>query len=360
MKTANKGSRLEGDISYVPITPTVGDLNPGIGVGTYKKSKHLNSQLLEYTYAKGKKGQGKIFDELEESTQESLKAEKVDTKTLAIGLDVTASERKLIDTLCLLLHEKSQTAKAEEAGYYYGNSLTPHTTNYMAKQAEPSPTLMLSIYEITKHYKAQEHIGGKDQENVLEILRGLADRKFLIKYERKIFGKQSSRKPGQPAYKVEKIELHSSIIWLPEVTEELYTEDHELISSRKEVRVVLSPLFRDQIDSYFIAVPKNITERTVLAYGSHNVSEAALRLRDYLMDEHSQRKTEPTKISQEKLLYRIAEKAMKANRKKRALEMLDKAIDTVTKLGLLKDHQLEPSPKSGDLIYYFHLNKDFS
>jgi hypothetical protein len=127
---------------------------------------------------------------------------------------------------------------------------------------------------------------------------------------------------------------------------------------RTETIVVLNPIFRRQIDSKFILYPNDITKRTIIAYGSHNVSEVTLRLRDYLMRELSSKHYKP-EINLHKLYYVLAEKWMRESRKKKVKEYTEKAIVVVIELGRLESYDIVSAKTTGEPKVVFKLNKDF-
>jgi len=349
----DKSPELEQGVGYVPLVTPAAPAK----VGTHKVASNLSRQLTAYEYPGDK--QGSIFDELQPKTREEILKGQA-AETIAVGLgDCSSAERKLIDALCMLLGQKSQTKEPGADGYYLGN--IPKNDRRMVAYGSlgqiEAPSLVVSLYEITKLYSQGEGIGGKDQSNVLDVLRGLAEKKFLIRYTR------TTRIPGakgnQPAKVENTIEQFGPIIHLITEEQRTYTEDDQLLETTgKQLKVVLSPLFRDQIDSQFVLRPNDIIQRTALAYGSQHIPEATLRLRDWLLHQIGHKNSEVA-ITQKKALYRVAEKSMRQHKRKRAQEQLDTALETAKKLGLLLSWELTPSEASSEMIYRLFLNLDF-
>lgn len=350
--TAGNIGRETGLGSFRPVSPSTA---PGGSGGSYRKSKHLNSELLKYDYPKDK-GPGDIFSSLSSATQQKLRENNVEVTTLVEGFRVSPSERKLIDCFCKLLEVTSQTKDEEAPGFYLGNSHTGETVAYYQGETtgSPAPGLSLSLYEIAKEYKASGPPSGKDESNVLEIIEGLANKRFLINHTEKYW----EGKKGKSASRERQVEGYTQILWTAKVTDTERDPEGNVLSSRQEVKVILSPIFRAQISSYFILVPNDINRRTQIAYGSHNISGATLKLRDYFLEELSN-KREEVKISLEKLLWRLGDDMMKQGRKKLVREHTQKAIDTMVALGLLMSWELKPSDATGELIYHFLLNREF-
>jgi len=129
------------------------------------------------------------------------------------------------------------------------------------------------------------------------------------------------------------------------------------LSKKEETIILLNPIFRRQIDSKFILYPTDITRRTIIAYGSHNLSETALRLRDYLMRELSSKHYEPV-INLDRLYWMLNEKWMRESRKKKVKEFTERAIETCKALGLLLRHEIKPGA-TGEPKVVFYINKDW-
>jgi hypothetical protein len=103
--------------------------------------------------------------------------------------------------------------------------------------------------------------------------------------------------------------------------------------------------------------PTDINRRTIIAYGSHDVSEITLRLRDYLMKELSYKHYEP-EMNMERLYYMLSEKWMKEGRKKKVREYTEKAVDTCKALGLLISYEITTGASGQDKVV-FHINRDW-
>ena len=312
--------------------------------GKFKRSGHLTDQILKYNYPKS--GQYSIWDSLQDSTQKDIQVKGVERTEVVEGIKLSPSETKIIDCLCKLLHEGSQTLEPTKEGYYAGN-LTPELVEY-GEEKTPAPKLAFTLYELTKEYKGGEAISGKDVENVKQILTELNSRQFLIRYTETIKGKKGEWiKKEYEAFRrlldVDKATLSSGI------------GDIEHYKKTETV-ILLNPIFRRQIDSKFILYPNDINQRTIIAYGSHNISDIAMRLRDYLMRELSSKHYQP-EIGQDKLYYLLAEKWMREGRKKKVKDYTEKALEVVTNLGLLESYKTERAKTTGEPKVVFSLNK---
>ena len=314
--------------------------------GKFKRSGHLTDQILKYTYPKDK--QLSIWDVLEDDTKKEIEVTGVETTEVVEGIKLTPSETKVVDSLCKLLHENSQTFEPKKEGYYSGN-LEPETVEH-GKGKAIAPKLAFTLYELTREYKGGEAISGKDVDNVKQILTELNSKQFLIRYTETTKGLKGE-------WIKKEYETFRRLINVDKATLSYGVGDIEHYKKTETV-VLLNPIFRRQINSKFILYPNDINKRTIIAYGSHNVSDIAFRLRDYLMRELSSKRYNP-EINLERLYYQLAEKWMRESRKKKVKEYTEKALEVVINLGLLESYKIKRAKTTGEPKVVFKLNKDF-
>ena len=313
--------------------------------GKFKRSAHLTDQILKYNYPKDR--QPSLFDNLQTETLKDLEVAGVERAEIVEGIKLSPSETKIIDCLCKLLHETSQNLDAKKNNYYTGN-LPSEITEYGLERTQ-APKLAFTLYELTQEYKGEDTISGKDLENVRTVLTELDNRKFLIKYTETTKGKAG-------AWIKKEYEAYRKLIFVDKATLSYGVGDIESYK-KTETIVLLNPIFRRQIDSKFILYPNDIQKRTAIAYGNDKVSSIALKLRDYLMREHSSKRYTP-EIGLDKLYYVLAEQWMKESRKKKVKEYTDKAIETIKALGLLISYEIKPGA-TGEPKVVFNLNKEW-
>lgn len=313
--------------------------------GKFKRSGHLTDQMLKYNYPKDK--QPSLFDILQTETLKDLEVAGVERAEIVEGIKLSPSETKIIDSLCKLLHEKSQTLDAKKNNYYTGN--LPFEITEYGLESTQAPKLAFTLYELTQEYKGEDTISGKDLENVRTVLTKLDNRKFLIKYTETTKGKAG-------AWIKKEYEAYRKLIFVDKATLSYGVGDIESYK-KTETIVLLNPIFRRQIDSKFILYPNDIQKRTAIAYGNDKVSSIALNLRDYLIREHGSKRYTP-EIGLDRLYYILAEQWMKESRKKKVKEFTDKAIETVKALGLLIDYEIKPGA-TGEQKIVFTLNKEW-
>lgn len=354
MSKRDKNKTLETAIQPLPGLGGGSVFNPlpkqegGVEVekkGKFRRSGHLTDQMLKYNYPKDR--QPSLFDNLQSETLKDIEVAGVERTQVVEGIKLSPSEIKIIDCLCKLLHENSQNLEPKKEGYYTGN-LNPELVEY-GDDKTSAPKLAFTLYELTKEYKGGETIGGKDVENVKQILTELNSKQFLIRYTETTKGKKGE-------WIKKEYEAFRRLIDVDRATLSYGVGDIEQYKKTETV-ILLNPIFRRQIDSKFILYPNDINKRTIIAYGSHNVSDIALRLRDYLLRLHSSPKMN-REITLDRLYYLVAEKWMRESRKKKVKEYTEKALETVKAMGLLLSYEIKTA-STGEPKVVFTLNKDW-
>ena len=316
--------------------------------GKYKRSGHLTDQILKYTLpAIKEKKQLSIWDILGEGTKTDLEGANIERSEVVEGIKLSGTETKLIDSLSKLLHDKSENLDNKAPNYYTGTEEI-QIVNY-SNEKTPLPRIAVTLYELTQIYKGDKSISGKDVENVKAVLTDLNERKFLIKYT-------ETTKDKKGNYIKKEVEGYRNLIEVDKATLTLGTGDVETYK-KTETIITLNPIFRRQIDTKFILYPNDINKRTAIAYGGASVSGASLKLRDYLMREHSSKRYTP-EISLYNLSYLLAENLMKGSRKSDAEKAINKALITCKNLGILESYTITEN-KIGEPKYIFKLKKDW-
>lgn len=322
------------------------DSNIYFKTGKFKRSGHLTDQMLKYDYPNDSKTKLSLFDDLKDSTKKEIG--EVERKEIVEGIKLSPSQTKVIDCLCKLLHESSQTFEPTKEDYYLGNKGFEEVD--FSGDRTPAPKLAFTLYELTKEYKGGESINGKDLQNVNQILTELDNKKFLLKYV-----ETTQTKGGGRMEKT--IEAFNKLISIFKGSQKEFNKEGIEFNKREDIIIMLNPIFRRQIDCKFILYPNDINKRTIIAYGNHNVSDITLRLRDYLMRELSS-KHYKAEIYLDKLYYLLAEKWMKESRKTKIKDYTLKALETVITLGILKSYEIKIGA-TGEAKIIFTLNKDW-
>ncbi len=310
--------------------------------GKFRRSGHLTDQMLKYDYPENRTAQPSLFEMLEPATKEKIIASGANvelTNRKGEGIKLTKGEYKLILSLSKILHEKSQTKDSSKNDYYGGNKgaeLIPIKTKENESVELKSPKIAVTLYELAKEFHGGKVTGGSGVKEVARMLYELAenpDKKALIKYTR--IADLGSGKTREYF-----IETFDSLIKLAEGGYKDFLNG-ELIDERREIVVNLHPIFIDQIANKYVELPLDITKRMIEAYGSHSVSEIAIKLIEYLARAHSGRpKDYKTEIYQEKLYWTIAAEYMKQGRRSLLEKYFLKGIDTAKGIGLLKSYKI--------------------
>jgi hypothetical protein len=338
------------------VSPQPGETEAVKKVPSFKRPGLLSDQMLKYQYPKS--NQLTLWAETLTDIEELKNREDViynSTETIE-GIKLSATETKVIDCLCKLLHNSSQTFDPKKEGYYTGNMgaveveyTLKDTNGKLVNKTATSPKIACSLYKLTREYIGGDEPGGNDIKNVEATLKELEKKRFLIRYC------EQYKTPKGEWIKME-YEAVRTLLNLDKATLSRGVGDIEEYK-KTEVIIQLNPIFRRQIDSKFILYPSDIIKRTQEAYGSHNISSPAIILRDYLMREHSSKHYTP-EIKLESLYYLLAGKWMREHRKKLVKEFTEKAIETVKALGLLISYEIKPS-YSGEPKIVFKLNKEW-
>jgi hypothetical protein len=315
---------------------------------SFKRSGHLTDQILSYNYPPDKTPD--LFSILRPETIAKIEITKTERSEVVEGIRLTPAEHKIIDCLSKLLHEKSQVYEPNESNYYTGNQ-EPDLATY-GGGATPAPKIAVTLYDLTKEYiEDDKKVSGKHIENVATILYNLSQKDFLLRYK-----EESYKKGGGKT--VKELEVFEKIINLPTFRVSDYNKEGIELSKTEETLIILHPIFRRQIDTNFILYPNDITQRIAIAYGSNKVSQATLKLRDYLMSS-KKNKTYKPQINLDRLYYKLAEKYMKESRKKKVKGDVDKAIETMIKLGLLESYEIVAAKTTGEPKVMFTINNQF-
>ena len=346
---------------------------------SYKMSAHLLGQTIKIPKPKDPT-LFDFLDNLPEGQQQSVietyggnyeeyqinGTKPVEIQSIAEGVNVKATERKLIDALCLLLHTSSNNTNEERGDYYTGNQ-EPELVKYpvlIGKQK--APRLSFTLYEIAKAYHGKDAIGGFDLDNTRKTLEDLSAKSFLIRYERKTYptaedAKNKRNKKGQQLqYIKEIVETYEPLVRVIRSSLEEYYEGEATPERTTEILVQLSPIFRDQINSYFIRIPQDLARRTHIAHGNKPPSKEALRLRDYCLA-HIAKKKYTFELNLETLCELCANDTKPGQRQRwyRIRERVDEALRTCTRLGLITD-VANGTNATGGAKFIFTLAKDWA
>lgn len=324
---------------------------------TIKRPRHLVNQRLKYYYPEDKKNQMEIFNSLSERVKESILQSAGEGLSLGVmdeGIRLSPGEEKAIDAISTLLAQKSKDiSNPLSEDFYIGNAgigsvvLGVDAISREEVKAK-APRLEFTPYEWAIALGGGSISGGKDIDDALKVLRGLAQKVSLRTYKVVIPEGDGSRREIEA-------ETYAPLMKFIKFKEAKYTNGDIETSKRETIIIELDPLFRLQIDNYFVEHKADLIERTCQAYGSAKVSGATYRLRDYLLREKSEKRFNPD-IYLDRLNWMLCEGYMKSRNAHKVKHEVDKAIQAMKNLELLLDYEVVPGA-TGELKAVFHINK---
>lgn len=311
---------------------------------TFRRGGHLEDQTLKVSQGEGISA----FPINKDRLMSMLATQNIALEDVIFGIQLTSAEQKIIDSLCRMLHEKSQNTTPNSKDYYTGN-LPAESVPYGPKN-ELAPMLGITFYEITKAYLGDELPSGKDIQNVRDIVFNLAKKRFYIDYP--FFEKNG--KNGRQQQSVQDV---APLIYIRNLQVTEWGNDDLLERQNDEWIVALNPIFRHQIDTKFTEVPSDIIARTNAVCGSSRVPESTIRLRNYLIRQRST-KTYHLEIYQDKLFSTLCPEYVKKGRRKLAGEFTKRAIDSMVMLGILQKWEVVPG-STGQPKILLTINRDW-
>jgi len=324
-----------------------------------RHSGHFIDQKLKYN--KPSDEPPTLFDDLLPETQNKIEEENIERITEGIRLSKTGE--KLINSILNLLQIKSNTKineknKPADPEKFYTGNLPAQEVKFGGDSL--APMLRITPHELFTEVTGTKDYSGYDIKTYNTALMELSSKQYLIKYlrHRKSFN-------GKPV--IDRVEEYIPLIRIIKYYEGLSKEENKLLDEkdnnlsqkRGEIIIRLNPLFRDQLDTKFILYPVDINKRTEIASGgSHKVTEAITKLRDYLLRALSN-KTYTVTINKTNLPYILGlDNYIKESRKKLISQRVEESLQAVKNLGLALEIKKITGAKYQPQ-YQFILNKDF-
>ena len=334
-----------------------------IGKEKIRVSGHYIDQKLKY--ATSRQEQLDLFEILETETLETIPETEI--STTAIGIPLTPTQDKFIQSCLNLLYKKSNTnidqknSPAEPDKFYRGN--LPTAQRKEDKLDTTIPALVITPHELYKEYAQSNDYSGETINIVQRTQEELTQKRWLIVYKRK----RKERSGNNFVTKTDKVEEYQSLLRLIKYSVGL-TENEDKLLDKNPSRIInektkfviyLHPIFVDQLETKFILTPPDISKRTEIASGgAHRVTEAIISLRDYLLRALSN-KNYDIRIDKSKLPEILKLQAyIESGRRKLIAQKVANSIKAVINLGLVTEVN-EIYGKNKQPQYQFILNKDF-
>ena len=328
-----------------------------------RHSGHFIDNKLKYT--KPTDEPLTLFDSLLPETQNKIEEEY--KETIAEGIRLSKAEEKLINSILNLLQRKSNTKineknkPADPENFYTGN-LPAEKISFGGSLLAP-PTLRITPHEFFTEVTGSKDYSGKEIKDYNTALIELSSKQYLITYKRHrkiVTGKKFETVIDRVEEYLPLIKIIKYYEGLSKEEDKLLDEkDNNLSQKRGEIILKLNPIFIDQLDTKFILYPVDINKRTEIASGgSHKVTEAITKLRDYLSRALSNKNYTVT-IDKKNLPYVLGlDNYIKESRKKLINQRVEESLQAVKNLGLA----LEINEITGAKYqpqYQFILNKYF-
>jgi hypothetical protein len=323
----------------------------------FRQSAHYVEQKLKYNKPT-KVQEPNLFDILNPETIDKIKNETLQY----VGIRLTPPEDRIVNVISRLLEKKSQIIDQGADDFYMGNEpyrLVPYGTKDTGKHR--SAVLRCRKSELLNEFFGTVKHSGADIKYFDRVFSSFLEKKWLIRYKRTI---STEKKEETKHFIIEDyLPLIKIIKYFPYLSNEESTKveniDKEFRAIAGEYILALNPILTDQINSKYVEFPEDIDFRTKIAAGSHlAVSEAIVRLRDWLIAEMSAGRYK-TEVNEETLILRLhLDKHLKSRKKNRIHEQLTKAVQVCQNLGIILDME-ESVGAVGQKKYTFKLNRDF-
>jgi len=348
-------------VNAFAITPLSFKESERVVVPTVRQSGHFVDQKLKYNDPIKNKNQPSLFDSLSPELEGVVEKSGIKYE----GIRPTQAEDRLINAIFRLLHEKSENKNVDSAQFYKGNYHDDQSLVEFGKEKVKPAMLRIIPAELYKAYLDSDNYSGRDIADITTTLNTLANKKYLITYERTRRVKSGKTTEERIDRVMEAQSLFRILHYVKDMTQEevnrLDNGDRKVAQEKGELIIALNPILTDQINSKYIEYPQNINKRTIIASGGHpnDVTKAIITLRDWALRELSS-KHYSFEINAERLPYMLKlDNYVKQGRKKLIKETIEKAIQACKSLNLILEVK-EAKGAGGQTKYVFDLNRDFN
>ena len=327
-------------------------------VAKVRQSGHFVDQKLKYNNP-DRNPQMSLFDNLRPDLEGVVESEEQRWE----GIRLTTSEDRLLNAIMSLVKDKSENKDTKAPNFYRGNYDSKSVVALGDERVKVAAIRVIPA-DLYKAYLGNNNYSGKEIADIKKTLEGLADKKFLMVYDRK----RSVQNGKKTETRIDRIEKHQPLLVITKATWDMTTSeasrlsrgDEKVREAKGELIIQLHPILTDQIESKYVEYPQDINRRTIIAAGGdhRSVTAAINTLRDYCLRELSAKRYE-FQVNADKLPYILKlDNYVKQGRKKLTKEAIDKAIHVCKNLNLILEVTEEVGAE-GQLKYVFKLNPDF-
>lgn len=347
-------------------TPGIGTVKPP----SFRVSAHYMDQVREGLLPE-EPYQQSLLDLIKEKKIDEALFTDIQGRGIAhVGINLSPLEWRFMNSLLILLKEKSENKDTTSPDFYKGNYDGRLSSDWGEVKLE-GPSLIISHAELYKAFAGHSEYSGSDAKQALKTLNSLAKRDFFIHYGRRY--EAARDKKGKPIYKTDIISKIRPLLLLDYSAMEMSDEETrsylsgDTITHKKKAKIIvhINPIVIDQIDGgklkygKYVSLPVDINHQIILAAGHKNaVTVAMTQMVTYFLTELSNGR-HTFELNKDTLIKKIHLSEYKRKGRKQTLEKKVKdALDVCKKMELLTSHQ-KVKGREGQEKFIFTLNKDY-
>ena len=261
----------------------------------------------------------------------------------ASGLDLTVSEARALAAIQILL---------DRTGYKGHEQREINSDGFKGKIEVP--ILLESYPDIFEAYGLTKRGGqyhGVQREEAIKAFDNLASKKFPVLYKRrKSPGKCDIIKVFKPVIELDKLSFYKGLN--KEQEEQVENGQEPLTANRAYgLRIELSPLFIEQIETFYTLLPAKLHREIQEAIGNIRYPNSINLFIKWLASKNEK----VVKVDRETLFERLRLTSYVERRhRKEAEEQLEQAFQTAYAIKFLT----EPASQDGTGVYTLHLNSE--
>jgi hypothetical protein len=321
---------------------------------TFRQSRELIDNKLDRSL---EKGQLTFFDILE---RKDKLIDDIQTNVPIIkGLDLDQAEDRILQTLSLLLHEKSENKNQESPNYYMGNYGKGIIS---VNQVEMETARMaVSPHELYSKYYGKDSYGSDQIKFLLNKLDVLSKKMFLTSWK---FPTGKKNKKGQLTFNLFRtnLPLFQMALLNEELSEvacnEIMTNELILEGKRCKFLFKFQPQFTNHIKTQYVEFPEDVHLRIAAATGKDRYGQYINLMRDFLFREKQHKRYDIIRDKSTIIETLKLDKFWKEGRKKLVNEKIQECVDVFMKIELIITWNTTQG-KQGQDQYHIKINHNF-
>lgn len=325
--------------------------------GDFKVSEHfLNAFLLKGITRASEK------EDLQPEAKRAIIRNNKDLNTVFEGIHVTRAEYELLLVIAKLTYEDFKSVASKDGA----NLIKEENKHFgLTRQIRSIKRILITPYELAKEYNGGNNPGGNEIRAIENRLKKLAKKKQLITVKQREYtskryykGKDGKMKVNKnPDYIEHEVPFYEELFTVEKtvVTSKEYKDGNLINELNRDALIIKpSPLFNEQLQNYFVSIPKDFRRRNMEA---KNNSLAFVKLQTYFIRQikYNFLKDE---ILIDTLYQTIAPIDMDGSRITKAKNDTSAALKTCKNIGLLKSYSIVKNNKGKDKLI-FELNENW-